>query len=200
MMKMLAVLLLLAACVPPAGAGLLSVGGRAGYADYEGDVLYGSGDVGADLVIGAQVQVSIAPRIAIEAAAEYFASSFDYSVSYAGETLSREVDFRDLALYATAKLTLVSLSVVPVHFYAGGGPNLHLLTTDIVRQSFEGAELPAEDNLDNASRAGYHVVAGADIGGLLAPLHVFVEARYAKLGSDPKIASRSAFAGFRLGF
>lgn len=181
---------------------VLSVGGRAGIAGYSGDVLFRSGDVGSDLVLGAHVQLAFLPRLALEGSAEYFATTFEYETAFEGLTLSREVDFRDLALYATVKLSLDPLPLVPLRPYVGGGAGLHLLTTEIVREEFSGAEHgePPEEILEDAARGGFHLVAGLDAGGFLVPLGVFVEARYSRIGSDPEISAKSALAGLRFGF
>jgi len=193
-----------AACAAPApaAAALFSVGGRIGIANYSGDVLYKSGDVGDDLVIGAHAQIALLPKIALEGAAEYFATTFEYDASFEGFTFSREVDFRDIALYATAKVSLGLLPVVPLHPYVGVGPDLHILSTEVVRETFDdpAADEPPEKILEDASRGGFHVVAGLDAGGFLVPIGVFVEGRYSRIGSDPKISTTSALAGFRFGF
>jgi hypothetical protein len=195
----LSVLAVLAA--PPAGAegAILSLGARAGIADYSGDVLYRSGDVGQDLVLGAHAQIGLLPNLAVEGAAEYFATTFRYATTFLSTPLSREVDFRDVAFYATVKLSAGALPVLPLHVYIGGGPDVHLLNTDVVRQQFTAPEEPPETALSNASRGGFHVVAGLDAAGFLLPLGAFAEARYSRFGSNPTLTAKSAVVGFRVG-
>jgi hypothetical protein len=135
----------------PCSAGA-SVGVRYGWADVSDEVFEGSGDLGGCNLAGIHLELDLLPLITVEVAGEYVSQSFEFSDGmFAGIKAAGSGEYEDLTLYVSGRLKVLSLVVLPLQCYVGGGFNVHYvdLTIDddfepVVTSAVPGGAVGAE--------------------------------------------------------
>ena len=115
----------------------VSIGGKIGYANYKGDILPSSGDVGGSTMFGAVMEITTVPIIDLELHANYFARDFTYTYDVAGNPVSTDFQFRDVHVLVLAKKNLISVPMSPLGLYVGGGVGWHLINTEVAKGASE---------------------------------------------------------------
>jgi len=171
----------------PAFAGSSSVGVRYGWADASGDLFQGSPDLGGCNLAGVQLGLDLLPLVQVEVAGEYVSQSFGFAEGlFAGIKATGKGDYEDLTLFVTGRANLLSLFVLPVKGYVGGGANVHYAdvkikdATQVLGPGVLSGDL--EDAIRKATgkttRVGWHLVAGLRLAFTGFPASVFLEGRY----------------------
>jgi len=195
----------------PARAGL-QLGARAGYADLQGDVFRGSGDLSGTGLFGIQAIFSALPRVNLCLAGE--AKNDKLTFSGAGdlsEQFNGKAEWRDLGLYASLHLHLIPIGVGPLGLYAGGGGGVHfteMTLSDVTSSTPKsaagplGAAGPVDDFIkqveEKKSDFAWHLLAGTSFSLPVLPLAVFAEVRFEDVTGDFTPRGYSAYAGLNL--
>ena len=125
-----------------------------------------------------------------------------------GYDAATEGDYEDLTFFATAQLTLISLPVLPLYGYVGGGFNVHWIEFDAGEYAYNGAgdppdgfEAAIKEYTGERSEVGWHAVAGVALRPSKASLSGFLEVRYLDSSeTEAAIASKSLYAGISIEF
>jgi hypothetical protein len=189
---------------PAAAAAVVGVaiGGKVGYADYTGDILPASGDVGTGVMFGAVLEFSALPVIDFELHANYFAKDFEYTYNVASVPVSTEFEFRDIHVLALAKKNLIAIPMSPLGVYIGGGVGWHLINTEAAKgfaYNATAADNPAE-LMSNSARLSGHGLLGIKISPPAIPLAIFGEARWGRIFTDEGLNTTQVEGGLMLSF
>jgi hypothetical protein len=206
MSAVMLVTLLLFAWASAGAAGGTTVGVRYGWADASGKLFQDGPDLGSCDLVGVQLGLHLLPLIQLEVAGEYVSQPFSFSKGvFQGIEAAGKGDYEDLTLLLTAKFDVISLPAFPLKIYAGGGANVHYADVE-VNQIQPLTRGPLEDAIKsvtgNATRVGWHAVAGVRLDVPSLPFALFVEGRY----QDPfqhergVPTTKSAYAGLDLRF
>jgi hypothetical protein len=194
-------------CYPVCSSALVGVafGGKVGYANYKGDILPASGDVGNSFFYGAVLQVNTLPLVDLEFHANYFSKDFLYSYDVGGVPVEAAFDFTDFHLLALAKKNLISLPGSPFQMYVGGGVGWHLLNTEVARDVADTPEDPSlADNpialFDNHAKMSGHGLAGVTLSVPVLPFAIYGEGRYGVIFTDEKLKTLQIEAGLMFSF
>jgi opacity protein-like surface antigen len=171
----------------PAFAGSSSVGVRYGWADASGELFKGSPDLGGCNLVGVHLGLDLLPLVQVEVAGEYVSQSFGFAEGlFEGIRATGKGDYEDLTLFVTGRVHVLSLFVLPVKGYVGGGANVHYAdlkikdATQVLDPGGLGGDL--EDAIQKATgkttRVGWHLVAGLRLAFTGFPASVFLEGRY----------------------
>jgi len=181
------------------------VGARFGYANVSDDVFTGSGDLGGTNLVGLQLNFNLGPLLAIEAAGEYVSEDFSFTEGlFEGIEAAGDGAYKDMGLFATGRIDLLNLMILPLKGYAGGGVNAHWVEVKVENAE---ADNPAnddqlEDAIENvagdSSEAGWHLVAGIRFAPVGVPLSAFLEGRYMKGFGDDLPSSKSIYLGVNI--
>lgn len=204
-MKKVIALMLLAVVVYPVSSMAftgVSVGGKIGYANYTGDILPSSGDVGNSVAFGAVLDIETFPLFDLELHAGYFTKDFTYTYAVGGVPVSADFEFRDLNVLAVLKKNLINVPASPLGLYVGAGLGLHLINTEVAKSVTANPSLA--DNpfslFSNSAKTSGHGLVGVKISPPLAPLALFGEARFGRIFTDPGINVTQIEAGVMLKF
>ena len=189
-----------------AGAG--GVGVRFGYSDVSDDLFTGSGDLGGTNLVGLQFALGLGPWLEIEAAGEYVQEEFRFTEGlFEGVEAAGKGEYEDMGMFLTARLNVLSVPLLPIQGYAGGGVNVHWidLTVDATRIAGEGGKddpNELEDAIEkvagDSSEAGWHAVIGLRFAPMGLPLSAFLEGRYLTGFGDDLPESKSVYVGVNL--
>ncbi|UCH85656.1 MAG: hypothetical protein JSW50_08220 [Candidatus Latescibacterota bacterium] len=195
-----------------AGAGI-GIGPKIGYADYKGDVLPSSGDVGMTTYYGMILDITTLPVIGFEFHANYVSRNFEYTYSYAGVDYTTDFEFQDVFVNVIVKKNLIRQLASPIALYIGAGPGWHLLNTEVVMEAVgDGLDPSIELTLDpsmvdnpvvlmkNAVKMSADVMAGLKISLPSMPLAVYGETRYGIVFTEESLRSFQVEAGAMLSF
>ncbi len=189
-----------------AGAG--AVGVRFGYADVSDDLFTGSGDLGGTNLVGLQFALGLGPWLEIEAAGEYVQEEFRFTEGlFDGVEAAGKGEYEDMGMFLTARLNVLSVPLLPIQGYAGGGVNVHWidLTVDAAPVAGGGRQDDPNDLEDaiekvagDSSEAGWHAVIGLRFAPMGLPLSAFLEGRYLTGFGDDLPESKSVYVGVNL--
>jgi hypothetical protein len=194
---------LLAAALPAPAAAAVGFGARIGSMSYSGEVFPGAGDPDAGLRYGVHMLVTPVPLVDVEVRGEYAKTEFNYSFDTGtGTILESEMEFRDLALYLSARYKFFSGPGVPLSLYVSGGVGWHLFNTEFLSLLGSGSTSGLTlDELDNTSRLGWHGVLGGEFKTIGFPFALFVEGRLETVSLDnDSLNSSGVYGGFTIGF
>jgi hypothetical protein len=182
-----------------AGIGL---GASVGFANYSGDVLPSSGDLGEGILYGAVLEITALPVIDLEFHANYFSKDFDYTYDIGGVPVSTEFEFRDVSVLALAKKNLMPVPASPLALYVGAGVGYHLMNTEVARGALGN---PAQaDNpfslLSNTGKASIEGMLGVKIAPPVFPLAVYGQYRFGRILADNAVNTSEIEAGLMLKF
>jgi hypothetical protein len=180
----------------------LGLGGKVGYANYTGDILPSSGDVGSGPMFGAVLEVSTFPVVDLELHAGYFSKDFEYQYNIAGVPTTTQFQFQDFHVLAMAKKNLIALPGSPLGLYVGGGLGWHLINTEVAK-GFSYDSTVADNPVAlfaNSAKMSYNGLVGAKISPPLFPLAIFGEARYGRIFTDEQISTTEIEAGLMMKF
>lgn len=191
---------------PPAYALVgFSAGVKAGMADYQGDVLPGSGDLGSDVAYGVFLRLSAVPFVDLEFHTAYFARDFTYTYMVGGQPVEADMQFRDISVMVLAKKDIFRFPVLPLGLYAGGGVGWHLINTELAKDIAQGNFDPGSaDNpfslFNNSAKMAAHVLGGVHFAPKLSPISLYGEARYGRIFTDDGLGVLEVEGGISLGF
>ncbi|MEJ2720484.1 MAG: hypothetical protein P8181_05010, partial [bacterium] len=213
--RLMVLLCVIAAVYPSmaaAGAGV-GIGLKAGYADYSGDVLPSSGDLGLATYYGGILEITTLPIIGFELHANYLTREFEYTYSYAGVGYTTTFDYQDFFVVALLKKNLIVTPGSPIALYIGAGPGWHLINTEVVLQAAgpdaDPSQLLVLDSsvagdptglMKNAVKMSGDLMAGLKISPPVAPVAVYGEMRYGVVFTDQSLRSFQVEAGAMLNF
>jgi hypothetical protein len=189
-----------------AGAG--AVGVRFGYADVSDDLFTGSGDLGGTNLVGLQFALGLGPWLEIEAAGEYVQEEFRFTEGlFDGVEAAGKGEYEDMGMFLTARLNVLSVPLLPIQGYAGGGVNVHWIDLAVDAAPVAGGGRQDDPNdLEDAiekvagdsSEAGWHAVIGLRFAPMGLPLSAFLEGRYLTGFGDDLPESKSVYVGVNL--
>ncbi|MFH1143146.1 MAG: hypothetical protein V1774_01210 [Candidatus Eisenbacteria bacterium] len=190
------------ALIAPAGA-VTWVGVRYGFSDASGDLFEGSGDLGNGDLVGVHLGLGLLPLIEIEVAGEYVSDELRFEEGvFEGLETAGKADFEDLTLYLTGRFDLLSVPLLPLKGYLGGGMNVHYADVDV--EPAEGVSEDLEEAIEDATgqktRVGWHAVGGVRLGLGGLPAAAFLEGRYSDPFKSDVPHSKSLYAGLSLRF
>lgn len=183
----------------------LGVGGKVGYANYTGDVLPGSGDLGGAMMFGGVLHFGTLPVLDFEVHGNYAAKDFDYTYSEAGLSVTVPFEFRDMSVIVLAKKNLLNLPASPLNVYVGAGVGWHVLSTEVAKGAAAGTfDLSQADNpiylLDNAAKMSGHGVLGARVKFPVMPLAIYGETSYGRIFTDEPLSMFQIEGGLLMTF
>jgi hypothetical protein len=182
----------------------LSLGGKVGYANYSGDVLPASGDVGNAFMYGAILEIATLPVVDFELHANYFAKDFSYTYDVGGNPVSTDFQFRDFSLLALVKKNLITLPASPLGLYIGGGVGWHLINTEVAKDIAAGNDPANADDpialFKNSAKMSGHALAGVKLSLPVVPLAFYGETRYGVIFTDEHIKTFQLEGGVMLKF
>jgi len=202
--------LALLAFAPSVAAAAGNVGVRYGWSDVGSEIIDNIGDLGGTNLIGLQASFDLLTLLEVEVAGEYVSESFGFTEGLIGGVeAAGDGDWEDLALYATGHLNVLTLPMLPVTGYVGGGLNVHWIDLKIENAVGPASAPPGpQDDFDDAvkevagesSETGWHVVGGLRLSFLGSPLSIFAEGRWADgFEDDGAPETKSAYLGVTLG-
>ncbi|MDH3217338.1 MAG: outer membrane beta-barrel protein [Candidatus Krumholzibacteria bacterium] len=181
----------------------VSIGGKVGYANYKGDILPSSGDVGDAVTYGAVLEIGTLPVVDVELHANYFAKDFLYAYDVAGVPVSGEFEFRDISLHALVKKNLIALPASPISLYVGGGIGWHLINTEVAKGAASVNPSQADNPFSlfsNNAKVGADGMVGVKIAPPVFPLAIYGEGRFGRIFTDEPINTTTIGAGLMLRF
>jgi len=182
-----------------AGVGL---GASVGIANYSGDFLPSSGDLGEGVQYGAVLEITTIPVIDFEFHANYFEKNFTYTYDVAGTPVGTAFDFRDISVKAIAKKNLFPMPASPLKLYVGAGVGYHLMNTEVARNAIGNptqADSPFE-LLANTGKTSIEGMFGIQLAPPVAPLAVYGQYRFGRILTDNRISTSEIEAGVLLKF
>jgi hypothetical protein len=187
------VLIFSSTAVSESSAAGLQLGARFGYTDLSGSPFEGADSFGGTEIIGLQVLLPVAPRIALSVEGEGSSEDIDFEApgDTAGDIEEGTVEWSDLALYGSVRLGLLPVGG-PLDLYVGGGAGVHFSELTYEEVSDAVSEALEEEVGTEDSSLEWHGLAGTSVGlgGIFA---VFAEARYRDIGGD---YDRNGWAGY----
>jgi hypothetical protein len=215
MKKTIVILCVLAVGCPGlsvAGAGI-GIGAKVGYADFSGDILPESGDVGMSTYYGAILEITTLPFIGFEFHANYLTRSFEYTYNYGGVGYTTDFEFQDFFVNVMVKKNLIRVPMSPIALYIGAGPGWHLINTEVVLEAV-GTDFNPADDLDldqaamenpialakNSVKMSADVMLGLKISLPVLPFAVYGESRYGIVFTEESLRSFQIEAGAMLSF
>jgi hypothetical protein len=207
-MKRLIILLGILAILVPVSADAivgLALGGKVGYADYSGEVLPNSGDLGGSTYYGVVLELTTLPLLDFEFHANYFTKEFNYAFEGFGVEYAAGFEFQDFHVLALAKKNIIAVPTSPFSLYVGGGVGYHFMNTEVaLMMAGSGFDTPLTgDPVSMATEVGKMSadgLAGMKLSFPSAPLAVFGEARYGVIFTDSSIQTFQAECGVMLDF
>jgi hypothetical protein len=215
MKNILVIICVFAAAYPSlsfAGAGV-GIGAKVGYADYSGDVLPSSGDVGMSTYYGAILEITSLPFIGFEFHANYLTRDFEYTYNYGGIGYTTDFEFQDFFVNVMVKKNLIRVPTSPIALYVGAGPGWHLINTEVAMEAV-GADFNPTQGLDldpsavenpmvlmkDSVKMSVDVMLGLKISVPALPFAIYGESRYGVVFTEETLRSLQIEAGAMLSF
>jgi hypothetical protein len=192
----------------PCGADALvgvSLGAKVGLAEYGGDVLPSSGDVGGGTGWGLVLGFGALPVVDLEVRASYFSKDFNYTYDAGGVPVSTSFRFEDAGAIALLKANLFSPPGAPFGFYVGAGAGLHWLNTELAVALAQGTTPPSDVGslgpfLQTTAKPSGIGVAGVRVSPPMFPLSIFGEASYERIFATEALNVTQFAVGLMLRF
>jgi hypothetical protein len=185
---------------PVAAAALagVSIGGKIGMADYNGDIFPGSGDLGSGTGYAVILGFGAVPVVGFELRASYFAKDFGYSYDVASVPVEASFEYRDVGLTALLTKNVFAPPGSPFALYIGGGVGYHVINTEVATAVLDGSVSPTDtDNpfglMENTGKMSGEGVVGLKLGAPVFPLAAFAEYEYGIIFTAARL-TRSEFA------
>lgn len=178
----------------------VAIGGKVGYANYTGDILPASGDVGSSTVFGAMLEIATLPMLDFELHVNYFSKDFTYTFDVLGLPVSETFAFRDFHVLMLAKKNLISAPLSPIGIYLGGGVGWHLINTEVAQAQVINPALSGIDLFSNSVKASGHGLIGLKLSPPVFPLAVYGEARFGRILAADGINTTEVEGGLMLKF
>lgn len=198
-------ILVMAGAAPAGAAAGFAIGGKIGYANYDGDVLPSSGDLGGATYYGLVLELTTLPVLDFEFHANYFTKTFAYGYEYMGYSINGDFEFQDLHVLAMVKKNLIQIPASPVSLYVGAGLGWHFMNTEVFLDlANSGLTASAVDDplsvAQDAARMSADGLVGLKLAFPVMPLAVFGETRYGVIFTDQRIRTLQMEAGLLLDF
>ena len=200
-MRKITIITCLLAISYPIGASALtgiSIGGKIGKSDYKGDVLPGSGDVGGNTSYALILGFGAAPIIDFELRGSYFKNDITYVMDVAGQPVSADFEFQDIAVTAVLTKGVFAPPGSPFSLYVGAGVGYHFLNTEVVQSVTSGN--PLNPISESAAKMGAEALVGFKISPPMFPLKVFAEGSYGWIFATERINTLNVGGGLMLNF
>jgi len=187
----------------PAGAESW-VGARYGRYEASGGIFEGSGDLEGGELLGVQLGVRLGPLLEVEVAGEQVSEDLRFEEGiFEGIAAAGEAHFKDLILYLSGRVDLVTFPLLPMKGYLGGGLNVHYAEVSVedaapAEAGAEDLEQAIEDSIGERTRGGWHALGGVRLCLPALQLAVFVEARLSDSFEADLPQFRSLYAGASL--
>ncbi|MCK4304195.1 MAG: hypothetical protein KAY24_08140 [Candidatus Eisenbacteria sp.] len=166
-----------------------AVGIRYGWADVSDDLFEGSGDLGGTNLAGIHLSLRVLPIVEIDLAGEYVSESFDFDEGIFDEVKrAGDGDYEDITIFATGRLEIIGLPLVPIRGYVGGGVNVHWIDLAVDVE-------PLDLAMQSDSEVGWHGVVGLRLSVMGTPMSAFVEGRYMDGFNDGLPTSKAVYGG-----
>ncbi|MFQ5510517.1 MAG: hypothetical protein ACE5EO_01585 [Candidatus Krumholzibacteriia bacterium] len=178
----------------------VSIGGKVGYANYTGDILPASGDVGSSVLYGAVLEMATFPILDFELHVNYFSKDLTYTFDPGTGPVSGTFEFRDVHVLALAKKNLISAPMSPLGLYVGGGLGWHLINTELAQALVGNPALSGVDLFSNSVKASGHGLLGVRVSPPVFPLAVYGEARFGRIFAADGINTTEIEGGVMLKF
>ncbi len=178
----------------------VAIGGKVGYANYTGDILPASGDVGSSTMFGAVLEIATFPMLDFELHANYFSKDFTYTFDVLGLPVSESFKFRDFHVLMLAKRNVISAPLSPIGIYLGGGVGWHLINTELAQAAAINPALSQIDLFSNSVKASGHGLIGIKLSPPVFPLAVYGEARFGRIFAADGINTTEVEGGLMLKF
>ena len=179
----------------------VAIGGKVGYANYTGDILPASGDVGSSITFGAVLEIATFPMLDFELHANYFSKDFTYTFfDLGGFSVSESFEFRDFHVLMLAKKNVISAPMSPIGIYLGGGIGWHLINTEVAKGALINPALSGIDLFSNSVKASGHGLIGVKLSPPVFPLAVYGEARFGRIFAADGINTTEVEGGVMLKF
>ena len=178
----------------------VALGGKVGYANYTGDILPASGDVGGSAMFGAVLEIGTFPVLDFELHANYFSKDFTYTFDAGGVPVSGTFEFRDFHVLVLAKKNLISVPMSPLGLYVGGGLGWHLMNTEVAQAAAINPALSGIDLFSNSVKASGHGLLGIKLSPPVFPLAIYGEARFGRIFAADGINTTEIEGGLLLKF
>jgi len=207
-MKRLALVICILAITYPISADALvgiSMGAKVGVAQYNGEVLPGSGDVGGGTQWGFLVGFGALPVVDLEFRANYFSKEFNYTYDALGTPIATSFKFEDASAIALLKANVFSPPGAPFGFYVGAGAGFHWLNTELAVALAQGVAPPSSVNnlvpfLETTAKPSGIGLVGLRVSAPAFPLAVFGEASYERIFATEKVNVTQVSMGLVLQF
>lgn len=183
----------------------LAVGGKVGYANYDGDVLPNSGDVGGSTYYGVVLELTTLPVLDFELHANYFTKNVNYTFEGYGVDYTAGFEFQDFHVLALLKKNLIRVPTSPFSLYVGGGLGYHFMNTEVALLMVDsGLDAPVSDDpmslAMDVGKMSADGLAGMKLAFPVMPLAIFSEVRYGVIFTDSAIRTFQAECGVMLDF
>jgi len=198
-------ILILAGAAPVAAGVGFAIGGKIGYANYDGDVLPSSGDLGGATYYGLVLELTTIPVIDFEFHANYFTKTITYGYEYMGYSIDGDFEFQDLHMLGMIKKNLIQIPASPVSLYIGAGVGMHFMNTEVFLDlANSGLTSPIVVDpfaiAQDAARMSADGLIGLKLAFPVMPLAVFGETRYGVIFTDQRIRTLQMEVGVLLDF
>jgi hypothetical protein len=186
--------------VPASAVTGVALGAKVGYANYTGDILPASGDVGSSAVFGAVLEIGTFPVLDFELHANYFSKDFTYTFDAGGVPVSGTFEFRDIHVLALAKRNVISAPMSPLGLYVGGGLGWHLINTELAQSAAINPALSGIGLFSNSVKASGHGLLGIKLSPPVFPLAIYGEARFGRIFAADGLNTTEIEGGLLLKF
>lgn len=206
MKRIIAATFCMLSCYAVSGHALtgLSFGAKVDMANYSGDVLPNSGDIGSVTRWGALISFGALPVVDFELRASYLEEATQYAAEYQGYTYTADYTFQDASGYAVLKADVFAPMASPVGVYLGAGLGVHFMNTEVANLAIQGGgTLPSTNPLDIAeatAKPGGVGLLGVRVAPPGFPLALFGEASYEMIFATERIDVSALSAGLLFRF
>jgi hypothetical protein len=183
----------------------VSIGGKIGLVEYNGDFFPGSGDIGTSTGYAIFLGFGAVPVVDFEIRASYFAKDVDLSYEYGGQTLETSFEYQDVGVTALLTKSVFSPAGTPFAVYVGGGVGYHIINTEIATAVMQGG-IALDDINDpfavtqNTGRMSGEGVAGLRLSAPGFPLAAFGEFSYGVIFTQEHLTTTTIAGGIALEF
>ena len=183
----------------------ISIGGKIGYTDYNGDILPGSGDLGTGTGYGVILGFGAVPVVDFQIRASYFVKDFDYTYDVGGIQYDTSFEYRDVALTAVLTKSVFAPPGSPFNVYIGGGIGYHIINTEVALAAASGSFSASDADdpftlMQNTGKASGEAIAGLKIGAPAFPISAFGEFSYGLIFASERLSVTQFSVGVLLGF
>lgn len=208
-----------AGTIPAARAEGVSVGIHAGYADLDGELFEGAGDLEGTPFGGIHLVIPVARNLRLALSGEARSKDLTFDEAGADQALHGEAEWTDQTLRAALRLRLLPFGSGTGGVYLGGGVGVQIQEIEVkvvtrpatlagvavARAGVDGprrADDPGGDFVEDLEKEetnlSVHALAGVALPLHPVPVSIFAEVRFEEIGGDGTPRSLSAYGGLSL--